>query len=320
MVKTRRKTLFTTIVLTVSVIIILSIAQSFKGFNAGQAGLNQSTDTLYYIKPFKLPEVVTFAGEKMPLDNFDTRESLERELLISAYRHSSTLLIIMRANRYLPLIENILKKNNVPDDFKYLVAAESDYSNMVSPAGATGFWQIMPETGREEGMEINTVVDERYDVEKSTQFACDYFLKSYEKFGSWTLAAASYDGGRSGVDEQIDIQHQHNYYDLLLSEETARYIFRVVAYKLIITNPENYGFRIGKNDLYPELKYYEVQVDTAVTDFSDFAEKFATNYKLLKILNPWLRKPYLTPKSNKVYYIKVPSEGMRNFDKAVTDN
>jgi membrane-bound lytic murein transglycosylase D len=134
----------------------------------------------------------------MPLDNFDTRESLERELLISAYRHSSTILIIMRANRYLPLIENILKRNNVPDDFKYLVAAESDYSNMVSPAGATGFWQIMPETGREEGMEINTVVDERYDVEKSTQFACDYFLKSYEKFGNWTLAAASYDGGRSG--------------------------------------------------------------------------------------------------------------------------
>jgi membrane-bound lytic murein transglycosylase D len=320
MIKTRRKTLLTTLVLTVSAIIILSIAQSFKGFNVGHAGVNQPTDTLYYIKPFKLPEEVTFAGEKMPLDNFDTRESLERELLISAYRHSSTILIIMKANRFLPLIENILKKNNVPDDFKYLVAAESDYSNMVSPAGATGFWQIMPETGREEGMEINTVVDERYDVEKSTQFACDYFLKSYEKFGSWTLAAASYDGGRSGVDEQIDIQHQHNYYDLLLSEETARYIFRVVAYKLIITNPENYGFRIGKNDLYPELKYYEVKVDTAVTDFSAFAEKFGTNYKLLKILNPWLRKPYLTPKSNKVYFIKVPNEGMRNFEKAETDN
>ena len=320
MINIRRKTVLTTFVLTGSAIIILSIGQSFKGFNRSPVGVNRQSDTLYYVKSFKLPEEVTFAGEKMPLDNFDTRESLERELLISAYRHSSTILIIMRANRYLPVIENILKRNNVPDDFKYLVAAESEYSNMVSPAGATGLWQIMPETGREEGMEINTVVDERYDVEKSTQFACDYFLRSYEKFGNWTLAAASYDGGRSGVDEQIDIQHQHNYYDLLLSEETARYIFRVVAYKLIITNPENYGFRIGKNDLYPELKYYEVQVDTAVTDFSDFAEKFATNYKLLKILNPWLRKPYLTPKSNKVYFIKVPSEGMRNFDKAVTDN
>jgi len=316
MINIRRKTVLTTFVLTGSAIIILSIGQSFKEFNRRPVGVNQQSDTLYYVKSFKLPEEVTFAGEKMPLDNFDTRESLERELLISAYRHSSTILIIMRANRYLPVIENILKRNNVPDDFKYLVAAESEYSNMVSPAGATGFWQIMPETGREEGMEINTVIDERYDVEKSTQFACDYFLRSYEKFGSWTLAAASYDGGRAGVDEQIDIQHQPNYYDLLLSEETARYIFRVVAYKLIITNPENYGFRIGKKELYPELRYYDVKVDTAVVDFSAFAEKFGTNYKLLKILNPWLRKPYLTPKINKEYFIKIPSEGMRNFEKA----
>src|SRR5664279_3584091 len=304
MINTKRKTVLTALVLAGTAIIILSIAQSFKGFDNAAARVNRQVDTVYNIKSFKLPDEVTFAGERMPLDNFDTRESLEREILTSAYRHSSTILIIKRANRYLPMIEKILKKNNVPDDFKYLVAAESEYSNMVSPAGATGFWQIMPETGREEGMEINTIVDERYDVEKSTQFACDYFLRSYEKFGSWTLAAASYDGGRSGVDEQIDIQHQHNYYDLLLSEETARYIFRVVAYKLIITNPENYGFRIGKNELYPELKYYEVKDDTAVADFSAFAEKFGTNYKLLKILNPWLRKQYLTPKLNKEYMIK----------------
>ena len=320
MINTKKKTILTTFVLTGTVIVILSIAQSFRGTDNNPGGLHRITDTLYTVKSFKLPDEVTFAGEKMPLDNFDTRESLERELLISAYRHSSTILIIMRANRYLPLIEKILKKNNVPDDFKYLVAAESEYSNMVSPAGATGFWQIMPETGREEGMEINTVVDERYSVEKSTQFACDYFLKSYKKFGNWTLAAASYDGGRAGVDEQIDIQHQHNYYDLLLSDETARYIFRVVAYKLIITDPENYGFRIDKRDLYPELKYYEVKVDTTVTDFSAFAGKFGTNYKMLKILNPWLRKPYLTIKPNKEYLIKIPTEGMRNFEKTETEN
>jgi hypothetical protein len=221
----------------------------------------------------------------------------------------------MRANRYLPLIEKILKKNNIPDDFKYLVAAESEYSNMVSPAGATGFWQIMPETGKEEGLEINTVIDERYNVEKSTQFACDYFIKSYEKYGNWTLAAASYDGGRAAIDAQIEIQHQHNYYDLLLSEETARYIFRAVAYKLIINDPENYGFKISKSDLYPELKYSELTVDSAITDFSAFAEKFGTNYKMLKLLNPWLRKPFLTPKPNKVYLIKIPSGGMRSTEK-----
>ena len=315
MINTKRKTVLTALVLAGTAFIILSIAQSFKGFDNAAARVNRQVDTIYNIKSFKLPDEVTFAGERMPLDNFDTRESLEREILTSAYRHSSTILIIKRANRYLPQIEKILKKNNIPDDFKYLVAAESEYSNMVSPAGATGFWQIMPETGKEEGLEINNVVDERYDVEKSTQFACDYFMKSYEKFGNWTLAAASYDGGRAAVDEQIDIQHQHNYYDLLLSDETSRYIFRAVAYKLIISDPENYGFKIEKSDLYPELKYKELKIDSAIIDFSAFAQKFGTNYKMLKLLNPWLRKPFLTPKPNKEYLIKIPSEGMRNIEK-----
>jgi len=266
-------------------------------------------------KSYKLPENVTFAGERMPLENFDVRESLEREILTSAYRHSSTILIIKRAGRFFPVISKILAENGIPDDFKYLVAAESEYSNMISPAGATGFWQIMPETGKEEGMEINTVVDERYDVERSTQFACEYFLKSYEKYGNWTLAAASYNGGRGGVDEQIDIQHQNNYYDLLLSEETARYIFRVVAYKMVITDPGSFGFKIPEKDLFPELSYFEVKVDTVVTDFSAFAQKFGTNYKILKFLNPWLRKPFLTPRPNKEYSIKIPAEGMRSIEK-----
>jgi hypothetical protein len=320
MINGKKKAVLTAFVLTGTIIIIFSIAESFKGVKISPVPERQVLDTLYNVKSFRLPDNVTFAGEKMPLDNFDTRESLEREILTSAYRHSSTILIIMRAHRYLPIIEKILKRNNVPDDFKYLVAAESEYSNMVSPAGATGFWQIMPETGREEGMEINTVVDERYDVEKSTQFACDYFLKSYEKFGNWTLAAASYDGGRAAIDEQIDIQHQKNYYDLLFSDETARYIFRVVAYKLLITDPERYGFKIPAKDLYPELKYFEVKVDSSVSDFSAFAEKFGTNYKILKFLNPWLRKPFLTPKPNKEYLIKIPSEGMRNIEKSEAVN
>jgi membrane-bound lytic murein transglycosylase D len=314
------KTVLTGFVLIGTIIIILTIAQGFNVFTIRQERERHLSDTLYNIKPFRLPENVTFAGEKMPLDNFDTRESLEREILTSGYRHSSTILIIKRANRYLPLIEKILKKNKVPDDFKYLAAAESEYSNMISPVGATGFWQIMPETGKEEGMEINNIVDERYDVEKSTQFACDFFLRSYEKYGNWTLAAASYNGGRAGVDEQVAIQHQNNYYDLLLSEETARYIFRAVAYKLVITDPLSFGFDISKSDLYPEMKYYEVKVDTAITDFSAFAEKFGTNYKILKLLNPWLRKPYLTPKPRKEYLIKIPSEGMRVNEKTETVN
>jgi hypothetical protein len=191
---------------------------------------------------------------------------------------------------------------------------------VVSPAGATGFWQIMAETGREAGMEINNVVDERYDIEKSTQFACDFFLKSYEKYGNWTLAAASYNGGRGSLDEQIRIQKENNYYDLLLNEETARYIFRAVAYKLVINDPESFGFTIDEKDLYPRLDYFEVKVDTAVTDFSAFARRYGTNYKLLKFLNPWLRKPYLNPKTNKVYVIKIPAEGMRSSDISLTFN
>jgi membrane-bound lytic murein transglycosylase D len=320
MIYPRRKTVITAIGLTGAIISIFWIAQGFRVFGNTPSDDPSQSHAEYSIKSFKLPDIVTFAGERMPLDNFDTRESLEREILISAYRHSSTILIIKKANRYLPVIEKILKEYNIPDDFKYLAAAESEYSNMVSPAGATGFWQIMPETGKEEGMEINQVVDERYHLEKSTRFACEYFLKSYEKYGSWTLAAASYNGGRARIDEQIDIQHQNNYYDLLLAEETARYIFRVVAYKLIISDPLNYGFDIGKGDLYPELKYFEVRVDTAVTDMSVFAGKYGTNYKMLKFLNPWLRKPFLTPKTNKEYLIKIPAEGMRNIEKGESDS
>ena len=320
MTNPNRKTVLKSFVLISAIIIIFSVGQGVKGFGNSPESDHKASDTSYSNRSFKLPDNVTFAGEKMPLDNFDTRESLEREILISAYRHSSTILIIKRANRYLPIIEIILEKNNIPDDFKYLVAAESEYTNMVSPAGATGFWQIMPETGKEEGMEVNTVVDERYNVEKSTQFACEYFLKSFEKYGNWTLAAASYNGGRSGIDEQIEIQHQNNYYDLLLSEETARYVFRVVAYKLIITDPVSYGFDIGKADLYPELKYFEVKVDSAISSISGFAENYGTNYKMLKFLNPWLRKPYLTPKPQKEYFIKIPVEGMRNIEKTETVN
>jgi len=313
-----RRTALTLSAMTATVLLTLLFVFGFKGFGSGP--VSSVSDTLYTIQSFELPDEVIFAGERLPLENFDTRESLERELLTSAYRHSSTILIIKRAYRYLPMIEKILKENNIPDDFKYLVAAESEYSNMISPAGATGFWQIMTETGREEGMEINSVIDERYHVEKSTQFACKFFRKSYDKYGNWTLSAASYNGGRRRIDEQIAIQNQNNYYDLLLSEETARYIFRAVAYKLVITDPVAYGFDLDEDDLYPELKYYEVKVDTAVADFSDFAGHFGTNYKMLKFLNPWLRKPYLTPKPKKEYWIKIPAEGMRNIEKTETVN
>jgi hypothetical protein len=288
---------------------LLSILAFNNARNTSFAG-NTGFDNISHA--FKLPDSVNFAGERLPLENIDTRESLEREIITTAYRHSSTILIIKKAHRYFPVIEKILSQYGIPDDFKYLAVAESDLSYQVSPAGATGFWQIMPETGKEEGMEINAEVDERYNLERSTKFACEFFRKSFEKYGSWTLVAASYNGGRNAIDEQVEIQKVNNYYDLLLSEETARYIFRAVAYKLVISDPAAYGFEIDKKDYYPEFKYTEVKVDSAITDITRFARGFNTNYKMIKLLNPWLRKPYLTNKSLKSYMIKIPENGSRS--------
>lgn len=258
-----------------------------------------------------IPENVTFAGEAMPLQNFDTRESLDRELNATAYRHGSTLLTIKRAGRYFPEIEKILKEYGIPDDFKYLACAEGDLSNVISPAGATGFWQIMDGTGKESGMIINKEVDERYDLDKSTRFACKYFLKAYEKYGSWTMAAASYNNGFSGLSEQVDIQKEANYYDLLLNEETARYIFRIVSLKLVMSEPAKYGFNIRPDEMYSPVPYYEVKVDSTVASFEQFARHFETNYKILKFLNPWLRKPFLTNSEKREYTIRVPEKDAR---------
>lgn len=308
-----KKALFTSIII-ICIGFIVSIISS--GFGNEKPTPLQG-DEIYQVGSVIIPDSVSFAGERMPLENFDTRESLDRELLTSSYRHSSTILIMKRANRYFPVIEKILKEYNIPEDFKYLTMAESELSNMISPAGATGFWQIMEATGREEGLEINSEIDERYNLEKSTVFACKYFLKSYEKYGNWTLTAASYNGGRNGIDEQINIQGEYNYYDLLLNEETARYIFRVVAYKIIEHNPDNYGFNISNQDVYPEIPYQEVKVDSAVTSFADFAKSYGTNYKTLKLMNPWLRKPYLTNKAKKTYLIKIPVEGIRSSEELI---
>lgn len=276
-----------------------------------QQGTHDYEESTPAAASWAIPENVTFAGEAMPLQNFDTRESLDRELNATAYRHGSTLLTIKRTGRYFPEIEKILREYGIPDDFKYLACAESDLSNVISPAGATGFWQIMEGTGRESGMIINKEIDERYDLDRSTRFACNYFRKAYEKYGSWTMAAASYNNGFSGLSEQVDIQKETNYYDLLLNEETARYIFRIVALKLVMSEPAKYGFNIGPGEMYKPVPYYEVKVDTAVTSFEQFARQFDTNYKILKFLNPWLRKPFLTNSEKRGYTIRVPEKDAR---------
>ena len=255
------------------------------------------------------PPSVDFAGEKTPLNVYDVRERFDRELLVNANLHSSTILIMKRANRAFPIIEPILAKYNVPDDFKYLAVIESALTNAVSPSGAKGFWQFLPDTAREKGLEVNDIVDERYHLEKSTEAACKYLLSAKEKFGSWTLAAASYNGGMNGVGKKIEEQMVGNYYDLLLTDETSRYVFRILALKEIMQNPSQYGFDISKQDLYENLPTKKVEVDSSITDLAQFAKTQGVNYKILKLHNPWLRDKKLENKNKKKYVLEIPTAG-----------
>jgi len=254
-----------------------------------------------------MPDSVEFAGEWMPLDRFDVYESLDRELLSNAYFHSQTIRFIKLAPRYFSIIEPILKEKGIPDDFKYLAIAESGLDpRAVSPAHAVGFWQFMKGTAMQYGLEINNEVDERYHVVKSTYAACDYMQDSYEKYGNWTMVAASYNAGMRGVDRQIDRQKTDSYYNLLLVEETGRYLYRIVALKQILENPEQYNFIIPEKEKYPIIQTRSVEITGSVEDFADFAHEQGINYKLLKDFNPWLRQSYLKNPTHKKYIIEIP--------------
>ena len=263
----------------------------------------------YNIYALTLPESMDFAGEEVPLSDPSIRERMDRELLVNTYWQSNGLLMFKRANKYFPVIEPILKEYGVPDDFKYLALIESGLQNVVSPAGARGIWQIMPSTARELGLEVNDNVDERYHLEKATVAACKYLLDSKERFGSWTKAAAAYNAGNNGIERRLDEQKVTGYYDLLLGEETGRYMFRILAWKEIMSHPKKYGFHFRDKDLYQMVPSYTVEVDTAVTDLAQFAKDFGINYKILKIHNPWLREPKLNNKSRKQYFIELPKVG-----------
>ena len=243
------------------------------------------------------------------MDIDDIKERLDREMLVNAYWQSQTLLFIKRANKFFPVIEPILKENGVPDDFKYLALTESGLMNVVSPAGATGYWQILKTTGKELGLEINSEVDERYHLEKSTEAFCKYMNQAKNKFGNWTLAAASYNMGMAGLNRQITKQKVNNYYDLLLNEETGRYVFRILAVKEIMNSPTNYGFYFRPQDLYKEEKIRTIEVSEPIEDFADFAFENGINYKILKVFNPWLRQGYLKNVSRKTYELRIPVEG-----------
>jgi membrane-bound lytic murein transglycosylase D len=255
---------------------------------------------------FDLPEDVKFAGESVPLNLPDVKERLDKEIQINTYLHSNTIFLIKRAARWLPQMKKILKANGIPEDFQYLPLIESNLLNVVSPKEAAGYWQILPTSGKEFGLEVNDQVDERYDPLKATEAACKYLRQSYGKFNNWTLVAASYNRGMAGIARAIDQQKVDNYYDLYLNDETSRYVFRILAIKEIISNPEKYGFKVNKEHLYEmeEVKYLEVK--ESIRDLVVFAKDNGTNYKLLKRHNPWLRDDKLNVKKGKVYQIAIP--------------
>lgn len=276
--------------------------------------VEQQSSQILRVEALDIPNVMTFAGEKVPLQDTDVRERLDREIHVNTYWHSNMLLMIKKANRFFSEIEPLLKKYNLPDDFKYLAVAESGLDNVTSHAGASGFWQFMKATGKEYGLEINNYVDERYNLELATKVAAQYLINSKELFGSWTNAAAAYNAGNAGITKQMKRQDATDYYSLLLNSETGRYVFRILAFKEILSNPEKYGFYVDQQDLYQAIPTKTIIIDTPVEDFAKFAKQQGINYKILKIHNPWLRDTYLKNASGKAYSIKIPIAGYYVLD------
>lgn len=265
-----------------------------------------------YMRPlpaitFDIPDSLSFAGEAVPMNLQDVRERIDKELHINTYWHNNTIFLMKRANRWLPQIQEILRRHNIPDDFKYLPLIESGLMNDISPKDAVGFWQILKSAGKENGLEISKEVDERYDPLKATEAACRYLKKAHAKFGNWTVVAASYNRGMGGMERAIENQKVNSYYDLFLNDETSRYVFRIIACKEIIENPVKYGFKINPKHLYEAEPVRYIEVHETIKSLIDFAQKNGTNYKLLKRHNPWLRDEKLTVKKGKVYRIAIPA-------------
>jgi membrane-bound lytic murein transglycosylase D len=270
---------------------------------------NELFTRYYRVYTPEIPVKMDFAGEKVPLDIYYNHEILEREIIANTYMHSSTIMMFKRAYRWLPVIEPILKKNDIPDDFKFLALAESNLVNTVSPAGAEGFWQFLKPTGQKYGLEINEEVDERYNVEKATEAACKYFRDSYDQYKNWTLVAASFNRGPEGVRKAMENQKVSDFYDLYFLDETARYIFRILALKEIYNHPARYGYYLREQDFHPPIPMYTLKIDTAIADLPAFALKMKINYRILRELNPWIRRYSLPNKSKKTYLFNLPKEG-----------
>jgi membrane-bound lytic murein transglycosylase D len=301
------------VILALSAWTMMLVSYSFSNKHESDDAFEKRFQEDYRVYSLTLPNNLTFCGNRVPTFDTDIRERMDRELLVNTYWQSNTMLFHKRAHRWFPVMEPILKQYGVPEDFKYLAVIESGLINSVSPSGAVGYWQILEPTAKELGLEVNTEVDERYHVEKSTAAACRFLRDAYEKLGSWEMAAAAYNMGLGGVSKQMKRQNTSNYYDLILGSETSRYVFRIIAAKLILENPTRYGFHYREKDLYKPEKTYEVKIDSTITDFSHVVAKLNTTYKILKIFNPWLREPTLANKDKKTYILKLPKKGYFNI-------
>jgi membrane-bound lytic murein transglycosylase D len=279
-----------------------------------ESGKALFADNQKFVQDVKLPPIpksVTFAGEEVPLQFFDVKESLQREITSLSYLHGTMIFIMQLDNRYSKEIRKILKEEGVPEDLYYICIAESMLQPLVSPAGAAGYWQFLAGTAREYGLVVDNEVDERYNIEKSTRAAAAYFKKAYAEFGSWTMAAASYNTGFKNVSYRISKQNKNCYYDTQFVEETGRYVFRAIAFKTILNNRELYGFNLKDEDLFRELEYKTVEVKGAVANWSDFAAVHGTNFKLLKMFNQWIRANNLDNKLKRTYKVRIPEKGFR---------
>jgi hypothetical protein len=254
-----------------------------------------------------LPKTILLFGEKISLEDEDIRERLDREIMANAFFHSQTILNMKRAARYFPVIEPILKETGIPNDFKYLPIIESNLANVTSPAGAKGYWQFMSGTAKEYNLIVDDEVDERYNLKKVTRAACQYLKNAKDSTGSWALAAAAYNRGIGGIKSDLKWQEVNHYFDLDMNSETARYLFRLIAVKLIMENPEKYGYDVKKIELYKPFLTESVSVSLPIENLSKWANQKGINYKILVKLNPWILSNRLT-KNLSSFELLLPSK------------
>ena len=294
---------------TLSTLLVVAFSYIFMSYEDGREMKPELPIMQSFSATPRFKNTVDIFGQKVDVSRYDLHERYERELTNMCYTHNSTILTIKRANRLFPIICPILKEEGMPDDLIYLACIESSMNiRAVSPAGAAGIWQFMAETGRHYGLEVNSEVDERYNIEKATRAACKYFREAYQRFGDWLTVAASYNAGQGGINKKLTAQNQKSALDLLLVEETSRYMFRLMAMKEILRDPYHYGFVLYSDQLYKPIKTRKVKVDGPITSMTKFAEGQGISYYHLKEFNPWLRDDKLLNKTGKTYSILIPEK------------